>query len=147
MDASKHIDQKIDSLHDWRGELMRSLRALVLGVDSAIVEEWKWMGTPVWNKDGIICLANAHKSVVKMTFPNGAKLPDPKRVFNASLTGGTWRAIDWSEGDKINVEGLKGLVRAAIAFNGAKPAKRKPDAATSVSAQTRGAKKPAAKKR
>jgi hypothetical protein len=147
MDASKHIDQKIASLRDWRGELLRSLRRLILDVDPAIVEEWKWMGTPVWNRDGILCLANAHKSVVKMTFPHGAKLPDPKRVFNAGLQGNTWRSINWSQGDAINVAGLQGLVRAAIALNGAKPAARKPDASSSVTAKQRAKKKPAPKKK
>jgi hypothetical protein len=153
VDASKLIDQKIATLADWRGELLQSLRQLIHEVDPTIVEEWKWMGTPVWNRDGIVCLANAHNHHVKVTFPKGAKLADPKRVFNAELEGKAWRAIDWSEGDAINVEGLKGLVRAAIALNGAKPAARKPDAISSVSAKKRGApqatakKKPAAKKK
>ena len=145
MDASKHIDQKIASLSDWRSELLRSLRRLIHEVDPSIVEEWKWMGTPVWNHDGIVCLANAHAHKVKVTFPKGAKLPDPQRVFNAELEGNAWRAIDWSEGDPLNVEGLKGLVRAAIAYNGTKPAARKPDAVSSVSAKKPGAKKPGAK--
>ena len=146
MDASKIIDQKIASLHDWRGERMKSIRDVVRQVDPAITEEWKWMGTPVWNLDGILCLANAHKNVVKMTFPKGAKLPDPKKVFNAGLNGNRWRAIDWSEGDPLNVEGLKGLVRAAIALNREKPAARKAGGAASVTAKTRGAKTmPAAK--
>jgi hypothetical protein len=133
MDASKLIDQKIATLADWRGELLRALRQLIHEVDPTIVEEWKWMGTPVWNRNGIICLANAHTYVVKVTFPKGAKLPDPQRVFNAGLGGNAWRAIDWSQGDSPNVEGLKGLVRAAIALNGTKPAGRKPDAISSVS--------------
>jgi hypothetical protein len=145
MNASKLIDQKLASLADWRGDLIRSLRRLIHEVDPTIVEEWKWMGTPVWNHDGIVCLANAHKQVVKVTFPKGAKLPDPKRVFNAGLGGNAWRAIDWSQGDTIHVEGLKGLVRAAIALNGTKPAARKPDAISSVSAKRK--KKPAAKRK
>jgi hypothetical protein len=147
MDASKLIDQKIASLSDWRGQLLRSLRRLIHEVEPSIVEEWKWMGTPVWNRDGIVCLANAHAHKVKVTFPKGAKLPDPQRVFNAELGGNAWRAIDWSEGDQPNVEGLKGLVRAAIALNRTKPAARKPDATTSVSAKKRGAKPPTAKKK
>jgi hypothetical protein len=153
MDASKLIDQKIASLSDWRGALLRSLRQLIHEVDPNIVEEWKWMGTPVWNHDGIVCLANAHAHVVKVTFPKGAKLPDPKRVFNAELEGNAWRAIDWSQGDTPNVEGLKGLVRAAIALNGSKPAGRKPDAVSSVSgrkprpAPAIAKKRPAAKKK
>jgi hypothetical protein len=151
MDASKLIDQKITSLSDWRGELLRSLRQLIHEVAPTIVEEWKWMGTPVWNCDGIVCLANAHNDHVKVTFPKGAKLPDPQRVFNAELEGNAWRAIDWSQGDAINVEGLKGLVRAAIQLNGVKPAGRKPDAISSVSGkktgtlQARAKKKPAKK--
>jgi hypothetical protein len=147
MDASKLIDQKIASLADWRGELLRSLRQIIHEVEPTIVEEWKWMGTPVWNRDGIVCLANAHAHKVKVTFPKGAKLPDPQRVFNAELVGRAWRAIDWTQGDAPNVEGLKGLVRAAIALNGAKPAARKPDATSSVSAKRPGAKKAPAKKK
>ena len=147
MDASKLIDQKIASLSDWRGELLRSLRRLIHEVEPSIVEEWKWMGTPVWNRDGIVCLANAHAHKVKVTFPKGAKLPDPQRVFNAELEGNAWRAIDWSEGDVPNVEGLKGLVRAAIAYNRTKPAARKPDAISSVSAKKPGAKTATAKKK
>jgi len=141
MEASKLIDQAIASLSDWRGEKMRAIRKLIHEVDPAIVEEWKWMGTPVWNRDGIVCCANAHKSVVKVTFLYGAKLPDPQRIFNAELGGNARRAIKLSQGDALNVEGLKGLVRAAIAHNRAKPAARKPDAVSSVSG-----KKPAAKK-
>ena len=146
MNAAKIIDQKIASLKDWRGDLLRSLRKLIHEVDPNIVEEWKWMGTPVWNHDGIVCLANAHASKVKVTFPKGAKLPDPRRVFNAELTGNAWRAIDLLEGDSIHVEGVKGLVRAAIALNGAKPAARKPDSVSSVSAK-KGAAKPTTAKR
>jgi hypothetical protein len=141
MDASKLIDKKIASLSDWRGELLRSLRKLIHEVDPTIVEEWKWMGTPVWNRDGIVCLANAHNHHVKVTFPKGAKLPDPQRVFNAELAGNAWRAIDLLQGDAINVEGFRGLVRAAIALNGAKPAARKPG-----TRQATAKKKPAAKK-
>jgi hypothetical protein len=147
MDASKLIDKKIASLSDWRGELLRSLRRLIHEVDPTIVEEWKWMGTPVWNHDGIVCLANAHTHHVKVTFPKGAKLPDPHRVFNAELEGKAWRAIDWSQGDAIDVEGLKDLVRAAIALNGAKPAARKPDAISSMSGKKAGTSQATAKKK
>jgi hypothetical protein len=147
MDASKLIDKKIASLHDWRGELLRSLRQLIHEVDPTIVEEWKWMGTPVWNRDGIVCLANAHAHHVKVTFPKGAKLPDPHRVFNAELEGNAWRAIDLSQGDALNVDGLKGLVGAAIALNRTKPAARKPVATSSVGAKKPGAKQAAAKKK
>jgi hypothetical protein len=141
MDASKLIDKKIASLSDWRGEVLQSLRHLIREVDSAVVEEWKWMGTPVWNRDGIVCLANAHKNHVKVTFPKGARLPDPRRVFNAELEGKAWRAIDLLQGEALDVVGFKGLVRAAIALNGTKPAARKANAAFSV-----GAKEPRAKK-
>ena len=146
MDASKLIDQKIASLADWRGEKLKAIRQLIREVDPEIVEEWKWMGTPVWNHDGIVCLVNAHKHHVKMTFIKGAKLKDPQRVFNAELEGNAWRAIDWSEGDPLNVEGLKGLVRDAIALNGAKPSARKAGGASSVTAKAPGAKKATAKK-
>jgi hypothetical protein len=146
MDASKIIDRKIALLSDWRGELLRSLRQLIHEVDPAIVEEWKWMGTPVWNHDGIVCLANAHNDKVKVTFPKGAKLPDPRRVFNAELGGKAWRAIDLKQGDKLNAAGLKGLVRAAIALNGAKPAARKAGS-RSPKKKRAAKKKPAAKKK
>src|SRR4051812_28733905 len=115
MDASKLIDQKIASLTDWRGEKMKALRQLILDVDPEIVEERKWMGTPVWNRDGLICCVNAHPHHVKMTFLKGARLKDPQRVFNAELEGNARRAINWSEGDPITVAGLEALVRAAIA--------------------------------
>jgi hypothetical protein len=150
MDASKLIDQKIASLTDWRGEKMKAFRKLVHEVDPRIVEEWKWMGTPVWNSDGIVCCANAHNSVVKVTFLKGAFLKDPQRIFNAELEGNARRAIKWSQGDAINVDGVKRLVRDAIALNREKPAARKPDAKTSVTgklpAASKGmARKPAAK--
>jgi hypothetical protein len=146
MDASKLIDQKIASLTDWRGDMMKALRALIREVDPAIVEEWKWMGTPVWNHDGIVCCVNAHTHHVKMTFLKGAQLKDPQRVFNAELEGNARRAIKWAQGDAINVDGLKGLVRDAIAVNREKPAARKPDAKSSVTAPLPGAKKKPAKK-
>jgi hypothetical protein len=145
-DASKLIDQKIASLRDWRGEKLKALRRLILDVDPEIIEEWKWMGTPVWNRDGILCCINAHKEVVKMTFLYGAKLKDPRRIFNAELEGNARRAIKWAEGDALDVEGLKELVRAAIAHNHAKPAARKPDARSSVTGYLPGAKKAPAKK-
>ncbi len=147
MDASKIIDQKLASIKDWRGALMKTIRSAILQVDSKIVEEWKWMGTPVWNLNGILCLANAHKQVVKVTFHKGAQLADPQRIFNNGLDGGKWRSIDFSEGDSVNVEGLKGLVRAAIAANNEKPAGRKAAAgASSVTAKKKSAKKPTTKK-
>ena len=150
MDASKIIDEKLTSLKDWRGALMKAIRKTILEVDSKIVEEWKWMGTPVWNLNGILCLANAHKQVVKVTFHKGAQLADPQRLFNNGLDGNKWRSIDFSEGDSLNIDGFKGLVRAAIAANNQKPAGRKAAAgASSITAKKKsGAKKaPVAKKK
>ena len=147
MDASKLIDQKIASLPDWRGERLQAIRELIHRVDPGIIEEWKWMGTPVWNHDGIVCCADAHAHVVKMTFIKGAKLKDPQRVFNAELAGNARRAIKWSQGDALNVAGLKGLVRQAIALNQEKPAARKAGGASSVTAKTPAAVKRSAKKK
>jgi hypothetical protein len=141
MEASKLIDQKIASLADWRGEIIKAIRTLIHEVDPEIVEEWKWMGTPAWNHDGIVCIANAHKNHVKVTFHKGAKLRDPQKVFNAELEGNAWRAIDLAEGDKINAAGFKGLIRDAIALNREKPAARKAGGASSVTAKVSGAKK------
>jgi hypothetical protein len=136
MDASKIIDEKIASLQDWRGEQLELIRKTIRQVAPHIIEEWKWMGTPAWNHNGIVCIANAHKKVVKITFGKGAQLPDPQRVFNNGLSGKAWRAIDLAEGDKLNVQGFKGLVRAAMALNDAKPAGRKASkGATSVTAK------------
>ena len=144
VEASKKIDEKIASLADWRGEFLRTIRKLIHEVDPAIVEEWKWMGTPVWNHDGIVCLANAHKEKVKVTFSKGAKLKDPQRVFNAELSGNAWRAIDLAQGDTLNAEGFKGLIGAAIALNAEKPAARKAVPKSGVTAKKQ---KPAAKKK
>ena len=119
MDASERIDRKIASLGDWRGERLAELRALLHAVDPQVVEEWKWMGTPVWSHDGMYALANPHKDKVKLTFFHGAKLADPKQLFNAGLAGGKWRAIDFREGDRIDKPALKALLRAAIAYNAA----------------------------
>jgi hypothetical protein len=126
MSASQRIDQLIAETPDFRGELLAELRRLILEVDPGIVEEWKWMGSPVWELDGIIAVGNPHKGKVKLTFDYGAKLPDPKKLFNAGLEGNQRRAIDFFEGDKIDARALQDLVRAAIAFNRArktKPAK------------------------
>jgi hypothetical protein len=123
--ASKLIDGRIKELGDWRGQMLARLRALVKAADPDVVETWKWRGVPVWEHDGIICTGETYKSVVKMTFAKGAALADPSRLFNASLEGGTRRAIDFHEGDKINEKALKALVRAAAAFNTAKAAKKK----------------------
>ena len=115
--ASKRIDDRIASLGDWRGERLAELRALIHAVDPQVIEEWKWMGTPVWSHDGMYVLANAHKDKVKLTFFHGAKLGDPGQLFNAGLAGGKWRAIDFHEGDAIDKPALKALLREAIAYN------------------------------
>jgi len=117
--AAKRIDQMIAGIGDWRGERLAEIRALIHEVDPRVVEEWKWMGTPVWSHDGMYVLANPHKGKVKLQFFHGAKLADPHKLFNAGLGGGTWRAIDYFEGDKINKTALKALLRDAIAYNAA----------------------------
>jgi len=120
---SKLIDARIKELGDWRGEVLRRLRALIKQADPEVVEEWKWRGVPVWEHDGIICTGETYKSVVKMTFAKGAALEDPSRLFNASLDGNTRRAIDFPEGAKINEKALKTLIRAAVTLNKAKAKK------------------------
>jgi hypothetical protein len=115
--AEKLIDARIKELGDWRGKILRRLRALVREADPEVVEEWKWRGVPVWSHDGIICTGETYKNVVKMTFAKGARLKDPARLFNASLDGSTRRAIDFREGEKINEKALKALVRAAVTLN------------------------------
>src|SRR6201993_1584677 len=117
MDASETIDRMIAGLTDWRGKTFASVRKAILAADSEISEEWKWMGSPVWSRDGMIAVANAHKGKVKLTFAHGAQLPDPDKLFNAGLEGNARRAIDFLEGDKINERALKNLVRAAIEHN------------------------------
>jgi hypothetical protein len=114
------IDARIAELADWRGETLARLRALVRQADPEVVEEWKWRGVPVWSHDGIICTGETYKSVVKMTFAKGAALPDPTRLFNASLEGNTRRAIDIREGEPIDEEALKALICAAVALNRSK---------------------------
>ncbi len=126
MNPSERIDQLIAELKDWRGKTLARVRKSILRADRAIVEEWKWMGSPVWSRDGMIAVGNAHKEKVKLTFSHGAKLKDPDRLFNAGLEGGTWRAIDLFEGDKINDGALKNLVRAAIEYNQTKLKKNAP---------------------
>jgi hypothetical protein len=125
MDASKMIDQQINAHPDWRGQRLAEIRRLIHEALPDVVEEWKWMGTPVWNQDGFICTGEVYAKAVKMTFAKGASLADPKKLFNASLDGGVRRAIDLKEGDKINQAALKALFRAAAAANAAKPAARK----------------------
>src|SRR6201987_927390 len=117
---SKLIDARIEELGDWRGEMLRRLRALIKEADPEVIEEWKWRGVPVWSHAGIICTGETYKSVVKMTFAKGAALKDPSRLFNSSLEGNTRRAIDFPEGAKINEKALKTLIRAAVTLNQSK---------------------------
>jgi hypothetical protein len=124
--ASASIDAKIEELDDWRGKTLAQVRRIILEADPEIVEEVKWMGTPVWSHGGIVCTGETYKSAVKMTFAKGAALPDPAGLFNSSLEGNVRRAIDVHEGEKINEAALKNLIRAAVAVNlkgksGAKP--------------------------
>jgi hypothetical protein len=116
--ASELISRRIAELDDWRGETLGRIRALIKQADPDILEEWKWMGTPVWSHDGIICTGESYKSVVKLTFAKGASLEDPVRLFNSSLDGNTRRAIDIHEGEEIDAPAFKALVRAAVALNG-----------------------------
>ena len=117
---SQLIDARISELRDWRGKTLSRIRSLVKEADPEVVEEWKWRGVPVWSHDGLICTGETYKSVVKMTFAKGAALKDPARLFNSSLEGNTRRAIDFHEGEKINEEALKTLVRAAVTLNKSK---------------------------
>jgi len=125
MTPSERIDRMIAEITDWRAATLATVRKTILAADREIVEEWKWMGSPVWSRDGIIAVANPHKGKVKVTFDYAARLPDPDKLFNAGLEGNQRRAIDLFEGDKVNERALKALVRAAIAFNQSK-AKKKP---------------------
>jgi hypothetical protein len=126
MNPSERIDQLIAELTDWRGKTLASIRKSILEADREIIEEWKWMGSPVWSRDGIIAVGNAHKDKVKLTFAHGASLPDPDKLFNAGFGGKVWRAIDVFEGDKINERALKNLVRAAVDCNQSKVKKKAP---------------------
>ena len=124
-DASQQIDDRISELGDWRGETLARMRKLIKAADPDVVEEWKWMGTPVWSHDGIVCTGESYKKVVKLTFAKGASLQDPSRLFNSSLDGKVRRAIDIREGEEVDAAAFKALVRAAVALNGSgKPAKR-----------------------
>jgi hypothetical protein len=114
---SELIDARIAELDDWRGETLAQIRALVKEADPDVVEEWKWRGTPVWSHDGIICTGETYKQVVKMTFAKGASLDDPAGLFNSSLDGNVRRAIDIHEGEQIDEQALKDLVRSAVALN------------------------------
>ena len=138
--ASDKITQRIKELGDWRGEMLARVRKLIHDTDPDIEEEWKWMGTPVWSHDGIVCTGESYKQVVKLTFAKGASLPDPKKLFNSSLDGNVRRAIDLHEGEKINEAAFKQLVRAAIEANTAAVAARAAKKKTSGKARkpTRG---------
>lgn len=119
-DPSRLIDGRIQELDDWRGATLARVRALIKAADPEVVEEWKWRGVPVWSHDGTICTGETYKAAVKLTFAKGASLEDPTGLFNASLEGNTRRAIDIHEGEEIDADAFKALVRAAIALNGAK---------------------------
>jgi hypothetical protein len=125
--ASALIDERIKELGDWRGKTLEKVRKIIHEADPEIVEEWKWMGTPVWSHGGIVCTGETYKNVVKMTFPKGAALKDhPSRLFNSSLDGNVRRAIDIHEGDKVDEGALKDLIRAAVALNLKGKSKPKP---------------------
>jgi hypothetical protein len=126
MNPSERIDQLIAELTDWRGKTLASIRKTFLEADREMVEEWKWMGTPTWYRDGLIAIANPHKGKVKITFAYGANLPDPDKLFNAGLEGNARRAIDIFEDDKLDKAALKKLIRAAIAYNQSKVKKKAP---------------------
>jgi hypothetical protein len=119
MNPSARIDELIAHLGDWRGKILANLRKVIHEADPEITEEWKWMGSPCWYHDGLICVGNAHKDKVKLTFAQGASLPDPDKVFNNGLKGNKWRAIDLYEGDRVNERALKNIIRAAVAHNSA----------------------------
>jgi hypothetical protein len=122
--ASDLISKRIADLGDWRGVTLDRMRTLILQADPDAVEEWKWMGTPIWSHDGIICTGESYKNVVKLTFAKGAFLKDPAHLFNSSLEGNLRRAIDIHEGEKVDAAAFKALVRQAVAFNGTAKSKR-----------------------
>jgi hypothetical protein len=126
MSDSEKIDQLIAGIADWRGKTFAAVRKAILEADDRIVEEWKWMGSPLWSRDGMIAVGNAHKGKVKLTFAYGAKLADPDKLFNAGFEGNMRRAIDFLEGDKVDASRLKKLVRAAIEYNRSKLKKNAP---------------------
>jgi hypothetical protein len=137
MNPSQRIDQLIAGLTDWRGKTLATVRKSILEADREIIEEWKWMGSPVWSLDGMIAVGNAHKDKVKLTFSNGASLPDPDKLFNAGLGGNKWRAIDFFEGDRINGPALKNLVRAAVDYNQIKSNRKAPSGARAKVSKTK----------
>lgn len=122
--ASRLIDQRIRDLGGWRGQTLARVRALILEADPEVIEEWKWMGTPVWSHHGIICTGESYTKVVKLTFARGASVPDPSRLFNSSLEGNMRRAIDIHEGESVDADAFKALVKAAVARNGMPTKKR-----------------------
>lgn len=140
--ASERIDRMIAELADWRGAMLAEIRRLIREVDPDVIEDWKWMGTPVWSHEGMYALANPHKDKVKITFHHGAQLRDPKKLFNAGLDGNKWRAIDLREGDKIDKAALKALLREAIAYNATHAVPRSKGSRPSTTAQD----EPAARK-
>ncbi len=115
--ASRLIDERIEELDDWRGKTLSHVRALIKQADPEVVEEWKWRGVPVWSHDGMICTGETYKNAVKLTFAQGARIPDPSRLFNSSLEGNLRRAIDIHEGEKVDAGAFKALVKAAVALN------------------------------
>ena len=122
--ASANITKRIQELGDWRGQTLAHVRQLIHDADPGIQEEWKWLGTPVWSHDGIVCTGESYKQVVKLTFARGASIKDPKKLFNSSLEGNTRRAVDLREGEKINEAAFKQLIRAAVAANSTARAQR-----------------------
>jgi hypothetical protein len=132
--VSAFIDEKIKELGDWRGKMLANVRAIIHEADPEIVEEWKWMGTPVWSHGGIVCTGETYKSVVKLTFAQGAALQDPSALFNSSREGNVRRAIDIHEGDKVDAAALKDLIRAAVVLNLESKSKPKPRRASSKAA-------------
>lgn len=129
--AAALIDERIRELGDWRGRMLAKVRAIIHAADPEIVEEWKWMGTPVWSHGGLVCTGETYQNVVKMTFAKGAALKDPSGLFNSSLEGNVRRAIDIREGDKVDEAALKDLIRAAVALNLEGKSKRTPRRASS----------------
>jgi hypothetical protein len=133
--ASAFIDAKINELGDWRGKMLAKMRRIIHAADPEIVEEWKWMGTPVFSHGGIVCTGESYKNVIKLTFAKGAALEDPSGLFNSSLDGNVRRAIDIHEGDKVDEAALKDLIRAAVALNLEGKSKPKPRRASSKRAE------------
>ena len=133
--ASAFIDAKINELGDWRGKMLAKMRRIIHAADPEIVEEWKWMGTPIFSHGGIVCTGESYKNVIKLTFAKGAALEDPSGLFNSSLDGNVRRAIDIHEGDKVDESALKDLIRAAVALNLEGKSKPKPRRAISKRAE------------